>query len=141
MAEYRSRYFNAMQLASLERIGNRYMPGNGNLPSFSQTACLDHADVVLAEVDPGDRQLLGVLLLVLRFMPGFMIEWLLTLMDNHHRYPEWMAGPLRLMNLALKGITMSLYYSGLRGAGATGNPVHDVMGYALHCEPDQGKTQ
>lgn len=141
MAEYLSKHFNGIQLKSLERIGNQYIPGNGNLPRFSQTGCLEHVDVVLDEVDPGDRQLLGILLLVLRWMPAFLIEFLLDLMDQHHRYPEWIAGQLRLMSLALKGITMSLYYSGLRGANAQGNPVHEVMGYSLHCEPDQPEPE
>ena len=137
MAEFTSHYFNGIQLKSLERLGNFYIPGNGNMPSFSDTGCLAEVDVVLAEVDPDDRTLLGFLLLVLRWMPGFMIAFLLNLMDRHDRYPEWMAGPLRLMSLALKGLTMSLYYSGLGGSGARGNAVHDVMGYSLHCEPDQ----
>ena len=141
MAELYSNYFNGIQLKSLERIGDHYMPGNGNLPAFSQTGCLKEVDVVLEQVDPDDRQLLGILLLALRWMPGFVIELLLTMMDQHHRYPEWIAGPLRLMSLALKGLTMSLYYSGLPGAGATGSGVHEVMGYVLHCEPDKGKGQ
>lgn len=137
MAEYHSNHLNAIQLKSLQRIGNLYIPGNGNLPPFSATACLEHLDVVLDEVDPGDVQLMGLLLLVLRWMPTFIIEMLLNLMDNHHRYPQWIAGPLRLMSLALKGITMSLYYSGLRGSQATGSHVHQVMDYSLHCEPEQ----
>lgn len=140
MAEFYSAHFNGIQLKSLERVGNLYIPGNGNLPAFSETGCLQHVDVVLDEVDPGDVQLLGILLLVLRWMPAFIIEFLMTLMDQHDRYPEWMAGPLRLISLALKGITMSLYYSGLQGSqqpGQSSRAVHDVMGYSLHCEPDE----
>lgn len=130
MAEYTSKHLNGIQLKSLERVGNFYIPGNGRLPSFSQVGCLEHVDVVLDEVDPGDVQLMGLLLIVLRWMPGFIIEFMLSQMDQHHRYPELIAGPLRLMSLALKGVTMSLYYSGLKG------PVHDVMEYSLVCEPD-----
>ena len=140
MAEFYSAHFNGVQLKSLERVGNLYIPGNGNLPAFSETGCLQHVDVVLDEVDPGDVQLLGILLLVLRWMPAFIIEFLLTLMDQHDRCPEWMAGPLRLISLALKGITMSLYYSGLQGsqqASQNTRAVHDIMEYSLHCEPDQ----
>lgn len=137
MADYYSKHMNSIQLKSLERIGNLYVPGNGHLPSFTQSGCLRHVDVVLDEVDPGDVRLMALLLLVLRWLPTFMIEFLLNLMDNHHRYPEWVAGPLRLMSLALKGITMSLYYSGMGGADSEANQVHQVMGYSLVCEPDQ----
>lgn len=137
MAEYHSNHFNGIQLKSLERVGNLYMPGNGRLPSFSQSACLEHVDIVLDEIDPGDRQLLGLLLLALRWMPLFIINFLLSLMDEHHKYPDLIAGPLRLMSLALKGITMSLYYSGLPASQGQGEAVFDVMDYSLHCEPDK----
>ena len=142
MADILSAHFNGIQLKSLERIGDLYTPGTARLPSFSETGCIEHVDVVLDEVDPGDVQLLGILLLVLRWMPAFVIEFLMNLMDRHDRYPEWIAGPLRLISLALKGITMSLYYSGLQGnhySSAGANDVHEVMGYALHCEPDEIK--
>ncbi|MCG8673182.1 MAG: hypothetical protein MI867_27590 [Pseudomonadales bacterium] len=141
MAEYHSNYFNSIQLTSLQRIGNLYMPGNGNMPSFSETACLEHVDVVLDEIDPGDRSLLGLLLLALRWVPLFLIEILLKQMDQHHRYPELLAGPLRLMSLALKGISMSLYYSGMQGAQSQGASVFSVMDYSLHCEPDSADSK
>ena len=113
MMHFTSRHLSAMQLHSLQRLGDMYIPGNGVLPSFSQTGCLQHVDVVLDKVDPDDVFLMGILLHVLRWMPAFMIEFLLTQIDRHHQYPEFIAGPMRLMSLALKGITMSLYYSGL----------------------------
>lgn len=140
MDNVHSDYFNKIQLASLQRIGDLYAPGNGCLPRFSDTGCIEHVDDVLESVEPDDVQLLGVLLFVLRFVPLFMISWLVTAMNNHHRYPELIAGLLRLISLGLKGVIMSLYYSGLQGAGQASNNrtqgVHDAMGYSLHCESD-----
>ena len=135
-----SKHLNQIQLRSLARLGDYYIPGNGLMPSFTEAQCLQHVDVVLDEVEPDDVLLMGILLLVLRWMPGFVIEFLLAKMDHHHRYPEWLAGPLRLMSLALKGITMSLYYSGLPEPHGQGKSVHQLMGYELHCEPDNAET-
>ena len=146
MDKLTSNYFNAIQLASLQRIGNVYAPGNGCLPRFSDTGCIEHVDDVLESVEPEDVVLLGVLLLVLRFVPLLIINGLVSAMNNHHRYPEPIAGLLRLISLGLKGVIMSLYYSGLSGSGLGGSSVngsgseiqgvHDAMGYSLHCESD-----
>ena len=132
----RSDYFNSIQLASLQRLGDLYAPGNGCLPRFSDTGCIEHVDDVLESVEPDDVQLLGILLLVLRITPLFMISWLVAAMDNHHRYPEFIAGWLRLISLGMKGVIMSLYYSGLKGSDSQAQGVHDAMGYSLHCESD-----
>jgi hypothetical protein len=140
MAEYVSSHFNTLQMQSLSRIGDLYLPGSGQLPAFSTTGCLHHLDVVLDEVDPSDVRLMAVLLLALRFVPAFLLSYLLTLMDRHDRYPEWLAGPLRLISLALKGVVMSLYFSGLSVGEADAAGVHRAMQYQLHCEPDSSRS-
>lgn len=136
MANAVSRHLNAWQLASLERLGDLYIPGTERLPAFSQADCLVNIDVILDEVDPGDVALMALLLTVLRCVPRFVLQWMLTAMDQHQRYPEWIAGLLRLMSLALKGVVMSLYYSGLSSLGDSASAVYRGLGYELHCEPD-----
>lgn len=136
MTNIQSNYFNGIQLTSLQRIGDLYAPANGCLPRFSDTGCIEYIDDVLESVEPDDVQLLGILLLVLRITPLFVINWLISAMDHHHRYPEFIAGGLRLISLGLKGVIMSLYYSGLKGSDSQVQGVHDAMGYSLHCELD-----
>ncbi len=136
MVDTYSRHLNSVALKSLERIGDLYIPGTDKMPSFSQVGCLEYVDVVLDEIDPDDLQLLAILLLALRWMPSPVIELLMSMMDRHHQYPEPVAGLLRLISLALKGVTMSLYYSGLQSEPSQESRVHGAMGYHLHCEPD-----
>ncbi len=131
-----SRYFSALQLRSLERLGDCYLPGTDTLPAFSATGCIEQVDVVLEGVDEGDIQGLGLLLMVLRWMPLFAIRLLLALLDRHHRFPPPLAGLFRLLNLGLKGPVVTLYYSGL-GAGGESSGVHEAMAFELHCEPDE----
>lgn len=136
MSEVWSKHFNAMQLRSLERFGELYLPAHEGLPGFVESGCLEHVDIVLDEVHSDDRAALGLFLYVMRFMPLFLVEKFIVMMNRHDRYPEPLAGVLRLLSLALKGIVMSLYYSGMTGALYKGVNPHDVLEYSLHCEPD-----
>ena len=130
-----SRYFSGLQLRSLERLGDCYLPGTETLPSFSATGAIEHVDTVLEGVDEADIQGLGLLLMLLRWTPLFLIRLLLVLLDRHHRFPPPLAGLFRLLNLGLKGPVMTLYYSGL-GHNDESSGVHEAMGFELHCEPD-----
>jgi hypothetical protein len=134
-----SRYLSGWQLRGLERLGDCYLPGTRTLPAFSATGSSAHIDEVLDGVDEADRRGLALLLTVLGATPLFLIRFLLILLDRHHRLPPPLAGPLRLLNLGLKGPVMTLYYSGLDGEGKSSG-VHEAMGFELHCEPD-GATQ
>ncbi len=141
MSEVWSKHFNSIQLRSLERIGELFLPAHDQLPGFAESGCLENVDIVLDEVHPDDRMALGLFLYVLRVTPLFLVGKFIGMMDTHQHYPEPIAGVLRLLNIALKGIVMSLYYSGLMGAGLSGasgrirNPL-DVLDFAPHCEPD-----
>lgn len=137
MAEVHSIYLNRKQLASLERIGDMYIPARGDFPGFSRVGCIEHVDTVLQEIDSGDARLFALLLTLLRFVPAAGMHWLLGALDNHHHYPEPIAGLLRLLNLSLKGVVMSLYYSGMTGAGYSGRNPLEVIDYHVHCEADE----
>lgn len=136
MSEAWSKHFNALQLRSIERIGELYLPAHEDLPGFSASGCLEHIDVVLDEVHPDDRMALGLFLYVMRFTPLFLVEKFIVMMNHHERYPEPLAGVLRLLSMALKGIVMSLYYSGMTGALYRQQNPLDVLDYSVHCEPD-----
>lgn len=135
MSGVQSKHLSATQLRALERLGDIYLPGTEKLPSFCASGSLAQIDVVLEGVDRNDLRGLGQLLLMLRWMPTLVLRLLLRAIDRHHRFPPPLAGILRLFNLALKGVVMSLYYSGL-AEGESRSGVHEAMQFALHCEPD-----
>ena len=136
MAEPHSRYLRAHQLRSLNRIGDLYLPGTDTMPRFSATGCSDHVDHLLASIPEEDRRGLALLLSMLRFMPRLVLRMLLWTLDRHHRFPGLLAAVPRLLNLALKGTVMTLYFSGMNGEDGRGADVHAAMDYSLHCEPD-----
>lgn len=133
---YSTKHLSRFQLASLIRLGDLYIPGTEKLPCFSKSQCLQHLDVVMDGLHPDDIAGVRWLLVALRFVPKFMLRKLMSMMDHHDQYPEWVACPLRLVNLAFKGLVMSLYYSGLPVEGNQLPGVLEKIGYQLHCEMD-----
>lgn len=135
MSGISSKHLSATQLQALERLGDIYLPGTEKMPSFTASGSLAQIDVVLEGVHEDDLTGLGWLLLILRWMPALLLRLMLKAVDRHHRFPPPFAGILRLLNLGLKGVVMSLYYSGL-AQGETRSGVHEAMQFELHCEPD-----
>jgi hypothetical protein len=122
----------ARQLAGLNKIGDIYFPGDGEMPAFSKLGCAEQVHFALAHLPEDDRSSLLLLLGVVGTMPGSFAKLLI-------RLGEWgprMGGPLgvglRFLRLGLKGVVTSLYYSGERGAGYTGPTPLDSLGYHVN---------
>jgi acyl-CoA reductase-like NAD-dependent aldehyde dehydrogenase len=73
---------------------------------------------MIAHMNGGDRDGLKALLGVFRFLPGFALRALLRLTDRHAAFPEAIGAGLRMINMGVKGVVMTLYYSGLDEEGA-----------------------
>ncbi|MBX3421161.1 MAG: hypothetical protein KF752_06350 [Pirellulaceae bacterium] len=137
----RSKHLSRIHLSSLSRLGDLYIPGTDRLPSFSQSGCLHHLDIVLDGIHPDDLNAVRWLLAGLWLTPKWILRKLLSMMDQHDQYSEWIATPLRLVSLAIKGLVMSLYYSGLTIDDSHSPTVLDRIGYSLHCEPDSADEE
>lgn len=135
-----SRYLGLRQLRALERLGDILLPGYGDMPRFSETGSLAHVDELLAAAPAADVRDLRLLLTVLAWMPDWALRALLNLIERRERLPNLLAAPLRLLNLGLKGVLLSLYYSGLPGPYSQGPSVLDIMEYQLNCEPQSGRN-
>ncbi len=121
----------ARQLAGLDKIGDIYFPGDGEMPAFSKLGCAEHVHFALAHLPEDDRSSLLLLLGVVGAMPAFFARLLIGL-------GEWgprMGGPLgvglRFLRFGLKGVVTSLYYSGERGASYIGPTPLDALGYQV----------
>jgi acyl-CoA reductase-like NAD-dependent aldehyde dehydrogenase len=101
------------QFAGLLKLGDVIIPGDGDLPSFSASGCAVHADRMIAYMNPGDRDGITALLGVARFLPRVALRGLLRLTERHTAFPAPIAAGLRMINIGLKGVVMTLYYSGI----------------------------
>lgn len=120
-----SQFLGPGELSALERIGDLMLPGDSDFPSFSQTGCIAFVDDLLRYMAPKDRDDLRTLLKVLSFLPSPLLRMVLSLCQT-----RW-TPTLRMIELGLKGLVMSLYYSNKTVSEYTGRTPHDVIGFAL----------
>ena len=101
------------QLASLIRVGDLMIPGDADLPSFSASGCAQQADRMLAHMYDADREGILLLLNLFRFLPRVAVRGLLRLCDHEASFPDPIGAGLRMIGIGVKGVVMTLYYSGL----------------------------
>jgi aldehyde dehydrogenase (NAD+) len=119
-----SHWLSPAQLAGLVKVGDVLVPGEGNLPSLSASNAAAAADRLFAHMAPGDRDAVRILLGVFRWLPRPVLYAIFWLTSRHRVAPEPIARALRLMNLGVKGIVMTLYWSDV-GEGR----VHEAIGW------------
>ncbi len=119
-----SRFFGPTQLRGLERIGDVLVPGDTRIPSFSRSGCVEHVDRLLGEMYEDDRRLLGMVLGVFAFTPRPLLSVGMRAVQAGMGWPGLLGAPMRMLDLAVKGSVMSLYWSDL-GSGR----LYEKMGY------------
>jgi aldehyde dehydrogenase (NAD+) len=140
-----SKYFSQTQLLGLQKAGDVILPGTELSPSFSDTGCIDHVDRQAAYLSTDDLGGLRVLLRLLRHAPRWSIRLLLTACRANARFPGYLGTALRTIDIGLRGLVTSLYYSNLTGDRYRGKKVFDILGWDAklvmsHADlPTQGK--
>lgn len=114
----------AVQAKGLRRLGDATIPGDGDLPSFSEAGNAADIGRMLPYMNEADRSSLLGLLGVCAFLPRFAIRGILFATTRWRRAPEPLAGLLRMMNIGIKGVVHSLYWSDTAGRG-----IHRAIGY------------
>jgi hypothetical protein len=123
----KSKYFSNGALRSLNRMGDILMPAAEGMPAFSDLGCLEHVDDRVAYAPQGDIKLLNLLMTLLSFAPDAMLRFMVHSMQNPDSWPEPIATYLRKLDMDLRGVLYSLYYSGMKGAEFTGRTPLEVM--------------
>ena len=124
-------YLNARQIKGLNKLGDAFIPGDGELPSFSGSGCVEHADRVLGPMPEKDRSDLLMLLGLLSYLPGFALAVIWRILEWSTWVPTGAGAFLRFLRIGLKGLVVTLYYSGCTGAGFKGRGSYDVLGYRV----------
>jgi hypothetical protein len=134
-----SKYFTPAQLRVISRIGDVLAPGDGVLPRFSETGFVEHIDRMVAYFPPRDIAGLQLLTNVLRFTPDFVIRLLLRLTSLDRYFPGAIGANLRKLDIGLRGVIFSLYYSFLDGPAGHGQRIKDGIGWdgAVRTRPEE----
>jgi hypothetical protein len=130
---FRSHFISSAQYRGLQKLGDGMCPGDDDFPSFSACGCGEHVDEILELMNPGDLAQLKQLLTAAAAMPAAGVQQLLKAAERspHMSDSNPLAPTLRFLRLGLRGLVLSLYYSGRTGADHTGPSPLDVIGYEV----------
>lgn len=108
-----SKNLTPLQMRGLAKVGDVVIPGDDVLPSFSDSGSLRHVDRMLDHMSDFDRDGVKLLLTLLRFLPGFAIAAILHVAQRDRLLPGLLGAACRMVNIGIKGVVMTLYYSDL----------------------------
>ncbi|MBX3415845.1 MAG: hypothetical protein KF708_24390 [Pirellulales bacterium] len=126
-----SRYLSTRQTHGLVKLGEAYCPGDETFPSFAELGCAEHVDEILACMPEADRRDLAMLLGVCSWMPRFVLSSAVRLLQWSPRMPTPLGAAMRFLHMGIRGLLLTLYYSGRAGAGYRGPTPYDVLGYEV----------
>jgi len=129
-----------IQIKSLCRLGDIYIPGDESLPSFTELGCVEHYAKILDYMDNSD--LIGIYLLLWAFsiMPNKLLRGLVNMIENSQASKSSGASVLRLLRVALRGLIFTLYYSGYSGQGNNKTAPFEVLGFEVSVYVDDLKS-
>lgn len=104
------------------------LPQSGEFPPFSKLGCITAIDEIVAYLPTTDLNDLKMLLNVLSTTPDTVLKTMIKQMMAPDKWPEALASTLRMLDTGLRGIIMSLYYSGRKGPDYQGQSPLELMG-------------
>ena len=128
----KSTYLRNSAIKGLTRIGDILIPGNDEFPSFSAFMCLDHIDDLVAYAPKDDIKDLSMVLSILSVMPRSVLKWLVNKMAVAHKKTGPSGTLFRQLNMGIRGIVFSLYYSEKPGKTYQGKNPAELIGFTLN---------
>ncbi len=105
--------FSALSIKGLKKTGDIIIPGDNEFPSFSNSGFIEHLGRMSHYMNDDDREGLKFLSTLLGLMPAFKIRFILYFTSLHHYFPSPIGSILRQINVGLRGVIFTLYYSDL----------------------------
>ncbi len=126
-----SKYLSNSALKTINRIGDMMIPKNGEFPAFSEVGGLEYIDEIVSYAPPADIKDLNLVLTILAFMPNFVLRWLLSKMENSMESTGPLAPIFRMLDVGLRGLVFSCYYTEKIPASYKGKKPLDIIGFDL----------
>lgn len=105
--------FSALSIKGLKKTGDIIIPGDSEFPSFSNSGFIEHLGRMSHYMNEDDREGLKLLSTLLGIMPAIVIRFILYFTRLHHYFPNPIGSILRQINVGLRGVVFTLYYSDL----------------------------
>jgi len=128
----KSAHLNARQLYALNRFGELMLPAHGEFPGFAELGCVQHIDLLVEHANKDDIALLKLFFSILYFKPRFAYRVVLWCMKNAEKFPAPLSPIFRTMDMGLRGLVVSLYYSGLKSDSYHGKTPLEIIGFDVN---------
>jgi acyl-CoA reductase-like NAD-dependent aldehyde dehydrogenase len=122
-----SRYLKPRQTSVLEKLGDILIPVGGELPSFSQADVIQHVDRIFEFLPTADRSSLLALLTLLACTPTWLLATFWSLIQKCKTLSGFWGSPFRQIDIGLKGIIYTLYYSDLDTPGKNQKTILEIL--------------
>lgn len=120
----------------LKKIGDIFLPRNGEFPSYSQIADTTTLPMLLKNAPPDDAASLLMVLGIFSYLPKFVLKWLVKKMEKSMSHPSngIIQVTLRQLFMGLRGILFSTYYSEFTDKSYSGKTLLEILGYKLEIQ-------
>jgi hypothetical protein len=127
-------FFSTRATKGLLKVGDIYCPKNGEFPSFTEAAGTTYLTNLVANVPPDDFSSLSLVLAIFSFLPNGILHWIINACTNAQNNPSdgILSSTLRQLNIGLRGLCYSIYYSEFTNPNFTAKKPLEVIDYKLN---------
>lgn len=105
--------FSSLSLKGIQKAGDVLIPGSEGMPKFSDVKLLKDLHRMTDYMNADDREGFKILMMLFAVTPSFLIYGLLWLVSKHESFPDFIGALFRQINLGVRGVVFTLYYSDL----------------------------
>ncbi len=123
-------------IKGLKKIGDIFLPQNGEFPAYSQVADTSALSMLLKNAPPDDSASLLMVLSIFSYLPKFILKWLVRKLENSMSHPGngILQVTYRQLFMGLRGILFSTYYSEFTDKSYTGKTPLEILEYKLEIQ-------
>ena len=113
------------QIKGIYKLGKVIIPDHPDFPSFNDLAIEKYINRMIDYMYKDDREPVLIIISLFSVLPNFVIKWKVSFIDWG---ASWKGAPgaiFRMLQIALKGLIFTLYYSDFTEAKV----IHEKIGY------------
>jgi hypothetical protein len=126
--------FSNLAVKGLTKVGNIYCPKNEEFPAFSEVAGMYKLNDLVKNVPSDDFSSLNLVLAIFSFLPNGILKWIVNLCTKSQKNTSdgILHSTLRQLNIGLRGLCYSVYYSEFTKTDFAGKKPLQVIDYSLN---------
>lgn len=126
--------FSNRAIKGICKLGDIFLPENGEFPKYSDVAGTHRLNDLVEYAPKDDFQSLNLVLIIFSFLPNFILKMIANKMVSAMTDPgeNIILTTFRQMNMGIRGLLYSTYYSELTNPNYKGKTPLQVMDYTIN---------